>query len=135
MGILIYAKGCPSDLYWSGTYGRFQYMMDRLTEVIYGKEMAEVNSRLRHAAAWGVSPDAADIEYYQTHATDPLINSLIYHSDCEGYLTPGQCRMLYRRLQDVHFSLRGDDDGLCSFEDFKRLLLWCGWHFRRLRFS
>lgn len=135
MGILIYANGCPSDLYWRGTYGRFQYMMDRLTGEIYGKEMAEVNSRLRLVAALGANPDAADIEYYQTHAIDPLTNSLIYHSDCEGYLTPRQCRKLYQRLKNVHLSLRGDDAGLCSFEDFKRLLHWCGCHLRRLRFS
>lgn len=54
-----------------------------------------------------LTPDDSENERFIQ--TKDLIIPLIMHSDCDGYLTPGECRTVARRLREI-VSTWGNED-------------------------
>lgn len=82
------------------------------------------NFRRKLASQIGINLDLMDGFYMDEHfcrkegiswsGVDDPIKILLNHSDCDGFLTPRECRKVYPRLLDIVKNWDDDDDKMMA---------------------
>lgn len=127
MGLVITAKGFEEDIYNSG-YGGFTRFRIAVAKA-YNQEFGELYERfVEHCISFGNKMTKAEIKRMDKLRNDNL-DILLTHSDCDGKLTPKECKAIY----EVTKNLKCDypqcnyitDTGKNQLEVFNRALLHC----------
>lgn len=130
MGLTIRIPGMR-DTYNCGyiTYGVF--LMKLATA--YNQEMGEIYEKYFKSAI-PLYPKLTDTEIARyNELCNPDLDILLFHSDCDGKLTPKECKRIYKAIKDLKMDMPGHNyDDMKPYnmlERFKMMFLHC-WKFR-----
>ena len=130
MGLVITAKGFNETIYDSGYMG-FTHFRVAVAKA-YNQEFGELYEKWIKAVSFGISRlykmSKEEMERLNELANNDL-DLLLLHSDCDGKLTPKECKKIY----EVTKNLKCDypqcnyitDTGKNQLEVFNRALLHC----------
>lgn len=129
MGLTISIKGYKGA-YDCGyiTYGNF---LMELCKAYYPPEMSKLYCAqfLDYDHKDGLTEEES--KYWNAHCNDD-IDLLLWHSMCEGKLTPKECRKIYEQIKNLHSDMQGHNYGEMvpynMFEKWKDMLLFCAQH-------
>lgn len=95
MGLTIRAKGLTEN-YDCGylTHGHFCV---RLAYAAYGEKMGSIYEGLVFQRK---KMSSEELDYWNTHCDDRL-DLFLFHSDCDGKLSPKECRAIYKSIENL----------------------------------
>ena len=125
MGLTIQIKGMK-DTYDCG-YHTFA-MFRRALAKAYNPEMGELYDRWLSIPQTISDDDIA--RYYEL--SNPDLDVFLFHSDCDGKLTPKECRGIYNAIKDLEMSMPGhnyvDMVPYNMLERWKEMFKFCASH-------
>lgn len=109
----------------SCSYSTFYHLCEAICGKYYGEKMLSLFKRscLRYLPQL----EDEDVEYWNAHCNDD-VDILILHSDCDGKLTPKECRRVYNAIKDIKIEVDPIGYYEALLEDLKELLLFCARH-------
>lgn len=128
MGLSLEAKNMT--LSFDIGYCRFMTFRSDLVEICYGKEMREIYEKQKL--------NESDIAFWNERCDDDL-DLFFLHSDCDGKLTPKECRKIFNKIKMLsmndmaseRFSSEKAPDGTYIYKTYnmlerlKEILLFC----------
>lgn len=127
MGLVITAKGFNEEIYDSGYMGftKFRIALAKA----YNQEFGELYEKWL-ASAYDSSKKLSNEEFKRMNElSNDDLDILLQHSDCDGKLTPKECKRIYSITKDLHcdycqhFYLTTTD--INQLEVFNRALYHC----------
>ena len=107
-------EGCNFGYF---THGRFCV---QLAYAAYDEKMGRLFEEfLLHR----VEMQEDDIKFWNAHCDDGL-DLLLYHSDCDGKLSPKECRAVYEAIKDLSLPMIAHNYGDASSEQYNLLERW-----------
>lgn len=127
MGLCIRATGFNEDIYNSGYIGftRFRIALAKS----YNQEFGELYEKWLFAGRWGNEPMSKQEFNRLNKLANDNLDILLQHSDCDGKLTPKECKAIYEVTKDLKCDYPQNNymtlTGKNQLEVFNRALLHC----------
>lgn len=94
MGLCITTRDHTPDVNWS--YGGFM----AFRKLLAAEDGINLDRMRGFAGSWDDPEEPADAIAWDT--VDSTLKPLLDHSDCDGELTPAECRAVVPRLKEIH---------------------------------
>lgn len=116
MGLALSATGFEKTLHFSyGGFSRFRLAVAKA----YSNKHGQLYEKLVESLGYAVDDDF--LKQWDTECDEGL-DLLLWHSDCDGKLTPSECTKLKNSLLKLNIM---DEEYKDVFEDFIKLLKHC----------
>lgn len=110
-------------------FGKFRMAL----AVAYNQELGRLYEKW-YMSGFPLHPELTEEEIARyNELCNPDLDIFLFHSDCDGKLTPKECKRIYKAIKDLKMDMPGHNYGdLKSYnmlERFKMMFLHC-WKFR-----
>lgn len=134
MGLYATAKGLDAQSSFDCGYLTYANFIDQLVKAAYDERCyAMFHAMYQHGEGF-TEEDAA---YWNAHCNDDL-DVWIWHSDCEGVITPKECRAIYNAIKGLSMDVKGHNyremESYNMLEHWKAMFLHCARRRVNLRF-
>jgi len=119
MGLTISAKGLPYDKTYDCGYITFLVFRKELAKA-FNAEFGSLYERWCSLTDTVSKEEIARIEELGTLG----IKEFLFHSDCDGKLTPDECRRIYKEIKDIKLDMVGHNYG--TMKQYNMLDQWKG---------
>lgn len=124
MGLTATARGLTGETEFNCGYISYYVFISEVVRVAYGEYMLQLFEK----ASLGNQLTIAEYSYWNDHCND-AIDTLIWHSDCDGKFTPAECRKIYNAMKDLRSDMLGHNYGVMKpynmFEHWKAMFKHC----------